>query len=48
MGHLWLICWFFFDDIHLQIIESISPKVSVDNSSAQWAILIIIIGPPHL
>ncbi len=29
---------FFFDDLHLQIIESISPKASVDDSSAQWAI----------
>ncbi len=28
------------DDLHLQISESISPKASVDNSSAQWAILI--------
>ncbi len=25
----------FFDDLHLQIIESISPKASVENSSAQ-------------
>ncbi len=26
---------FYFDDLHLQIIESISPKASVENSSAQ-------------
>ncbi len=32
--------FFYFDDLHLQIIESISPKVSVDNSSAQWAIFL--------
>ncbi len=29
----------FFDDLQLQIIECISPKASVENSSAQWAIL---------
>ncbi len=29
---------FFFDDLHLQIIASISPKASVEYSSAQWAI----------
>ncbi len=29
---------FYFDDLHLQIIESISPKASVENSSARWAI----------
>ncbi len=28
---------YFLDDLHLQIIESISPKASVENSSAQWA-----------
>ncbi len=28
----------FFVDLHLQIIESISSKASVENSSAQWAI----------
>ncbi len=28
----------YFDDLHLQIIESISPKASVENSSAHWAI----------
>ncbi len=33
---------FFFDDLHLQIIESISPKASVENSSAQWAIFLMI------
>ncbi len=32
------ILFLFFDDLHLQIIESISPKASVKNSSAQWAI----------
>ncbi len=32
------ILFFYFDDLHLQIIESISPKASVENSSAQWAI----------
>ncbi len=31
---------FKIDDLHLQIIESISPKASVENSSAQWAIFI--------
>ncbi len=30
----------FFDDLQLQIIASISPKASVENSSAQWAICI--------
>ncbi len=29
---------FEIDDLHLQIIESISSKASVENSSAQWAI----------
>ncbi len=29
---------FIFDDLNLQNIESISPKASVENSSAQWAI----------
>ncbi len=28
----------FFDDVHLQIIASISPKASVEHASAQWAI----------
>ncbi len=32
---------FFIDDLYLQIIDNISPKTSVENSSAQWAILII-------
>ncbi len=32
----------FFDDLHLQIIASISPKASVENSSAQWAIFLIL------
>ncbi len=31
--------YFFWIDLHLQIIASISPKPSVENSSAQWAIL---------
>ncbi len=31
----------FFDDLHLQIIESISPKASVQNSSAQWTIFLV-------
>ncbi len=36
----------FFNDLNFQIIESISPKASVENSSAQWAIfyLFFIIG----
>ncbi len=29
---------FFFDDLHLQIITTISPKASVENLSDQWAI----------
>ncbi len=33
--------FYFFDDLHLQIIASISPKASVENLSAQWAIFII-------
>ncbi len=32
------IWFFFFYDLHLQIIANISPKASVENSSAQWAI----------
>ncbi len=32
------ILFFIFDDLHLQIIESISPKASVGNSSVQRAI----------
>ncbi len=32
---------FFLDDLHLQIIATISPKTSVENSSAQWAICFI-------
>ncbi len=31
---------FVFDNLHLQIMASISPKASVENSSAQWAIII--------
>ncbi len=29
-----------FDDLYLHVIKSISPKASVENSSAQWAILL--------
>ncbi len=32
---------FFIDDLYLQIIDSISPKTSVKNSSAQWAIFLL-------
>ncbi len=32
----------FGDDLHLQIIASISPKASVENSSAQWAIFLFL------
>ncbi len=32
------ILFFYFDNLHLQIIESFSPKESVENSSAQWDI----------
>ncbi len=31
----------FWDNLHLQIIASISPKASVENSSAQWAIFFL-------
>ncbi len=34
--------FFYFDDLHLQLIESISPKASVENSSAQWAIFYLL------
>ncbi len=34
---------YFFDDLHLQIIESISPKASVENSSP--AIFITMVDP---
>ncbi len=34
--------FFFFYDFHLQIIASISLKASVENSSDQWAIFLII------
>ncbi len=36
-------CIIDFDDLHLQIIERIFPKASVDNSSAKWSILIFFI-----
>ncbi len=39
--NLFRISFYFFDDLHLQIIASISPKASVENSSAQWAILFL-------
>ncbi len=41
---------YFVDDLHLQIIESISPKASVENSSAQCAIFLLCYGSqnPHL
>ncbi len=32
--------FFFFDDLHLQIIASISSKAAVENSSSQWAIFL--------
>ncbi len=35
---IFFIFFYFFDHLHLQIIASISPKTSVENSSAQWAI----------
>ncbi len=35
---------FFFDDLHLQIIASISPKTYAENSSVQWAIFIFTSG----
>ncbi len=35
------ILFYFFDDLHLQIIANISPKASVENSSAQWAIFFL-------
>ncbi len=31
----------FYFDLHLQIIESISPKASIDKWSAQWAIFYV-------
>ncbi len=34
----YFILFFYLDDLHLQIIESISPKASVENSSIQWVI----------
>ncbi len=39
--HFLFIQNFIFDDLHLQIIASISPKASVENSSAQWGIFLI-------
>ncbi len=35
-----MILFLFFDDLYLQIIESIDPKASVENLSAQWAIFL--------
>ncbi len=40
----WFFLNFFFYDLHLQIIESISPKASVEKSSAQWAILLFVVA----
>ncbi len=43
--------FFFFDDLQLPIIANISPKASVENSSAQWAIFFFIKGAqgiPHM
>ncbi len=40
-----LFLFFYFDDLHLEIIESISLKASEENSSAQWAIFAYIIMP---
>ncbi len=42
-GHFLFIQNFFFDDVHLQIIASTSPKAFVENSLAQSAILLTII-----
>ncbi len=39
-----LICLLLFDDLHLQIIESISPKAYVENLSAQCVLLFFLIG----
>ncbi len=33
---------YFFDDLQLQIIKAFSPKASVENSLAQWAIFLIL------
>ncbi len=35
----------FFDDLHSQIIKRNSPKTSVKNSSAQWAIFFKLPSP---
>ncbi len=40
-GGFFFIHFFVVDNLHLQIIASIFPKTSVENSSAQWAIFYI-------
>ncbi len=40
--------FFVVDDLHLQIIANISPKASVENSSAQWDIFSEKSGEPWL
>ncbi len=43
----WILFFIFlFDDLHLQIIESISPKASVENSSGHK--LLKVFPPKHL
>ncbi len=39
---------FSFDDLHLQINASISPKASVENSSAQWTFFVVVVVDLHL
>ncbi len=39
---------FYFDDLHLQIIEGISPKASAENSSAQWDIFLFVNWRSHV
>ncbi len=39
----YLFRFFFFDDLHLKSIASISPKASVENSSAQCAIFFLLV-----
>ncbi len=42
-GAFFIYSEFFGDDLHIQIIASISPKASVENSSAHWAIFFLIL-----
>ncbi len=35
---------FYFDDLPLQNIETIPPKASIGNSSAHWAIALVMLG----